>query len=54
MVSTTSREAISPLCARMIEEMMVCNFGAHTQRDYVRSVKKLAALLSRSPDTATS
>ena len=53
MSSTTSREAISPLHARMIEDMTVRNFGAHTQSDYIRSVKKLAAFLNRSPDTAT-
>ena len=53
MTSTTSPEAISPLRARMIEDMTVRNFGADTQRDYIRAVKKLAAFLDRSPDTAT-
>ena len=53
MTSIISREAISPLRARMIEDMTVRNFGAHTQSDYVRAVKKLAAFLGRSPDTAT-
>ena len=53
MTSTISREAISPLRARMIEDMTVRNFGAHTQSNYVRAVKKLAAFLGRSPDTAT-
>ena len=53
MPSTTSPEAISPLRACMIEDMTVRNFGADTQRDYVQVVKKLAAFLNRSPDTAT-
>ena len=37
----------------MIEDMTVRNFGAHTQRDYIRSVKKLAAFMGRSPDSAS-
>jgi site-specific recombinase XerD len=37
-------EAMSPLRRRMIEE---------TQQDYVQIIKKLAAFLGRSPDTAT-
>ena len=45
--------AISPLRRRMIEDMSVRNFTADTQRDYIRAVKKLAAFLGRSPDTAT-
>ena len=53
MTFKISREAISPLRARMIEDMTVRNFGAHVQSDHIRSVKKLAAFLGRSPDTAT-
>ena len=44
---------ISPLRARMIEDMTVRSFVADTQREYIRAVKKLAAFLQRSPDTAT-
>ena len=33
--------------------MNVRQFTPDTQRDYIRAVKKLAAFLSRSPDTAT-
>ena len=44
---------ISPLRGRMIEDMTVRNFTPDTQREYIRAVKKLAALLGRSPDTAT-
>ena len=50
--SKTSRP-ISPLRARMIEDMNVRNFVPATQREYIRAVKKLAAFLRRSPDTAT-
>ncbi|GAY24175.1 hypothetical protein SFOMI_4755 [Sphingobium fuliginis] len=33
--------------------MMMRGLGPHTQKDYVRHVKRLAAFLGRSPDTAT-
>jgi integrase/recombinase XerD len=36
----------------MLEDMSVRGFTPDTQRDYIRVVKKLAAFLSRSPDTA--
>ena len=45
--------AISPLRQRMLNDMLVRNFTYDTQREYVRAVKKLAAFLNRSPDTAT-
>ena len=47
------KEPISPLRARMIEDMRTRNFALATQRDYIRGVKRLAAFLGRSPDTAT-
>ena len=53
MTSTTPRKAISPLCQRMIDDMTMRNFVPDTQREYIRAVKKLAAFLGRSPDTAT-
>jgi hypothetical protein len=62
MTSKTSPEAISPsretramspLRARMIEDMTIRGFGAKTQADYIRCVKRFAAFLGRSPDTAT-
>lgn len=53
-VTLSNPKPISPLRARMIEDMTVRNFGAATQREYIRAVKKLAAFLGgRSPDTAT-
>jgi site-specific recombinase XerD len=53
MTSRNSPDAISPLRARMIEDMTVRKFTPDTQREYIRAVKKLAAFLGRSPDTAT-
>lgn len=53
MTSTSSREAISPLRARMLEDMAIRKFSADTQRNYIAAVKKLADFLDRPPDTAT-
>jgi integrase/recombinase XerD len=53
-VSPSNPKPISPLRARMIEDMTVRNFGAATQREYIRAVKKLACFLhGRSLYTAT-
>src|ERR1700680_4345378 len=48
-----SEKPISPLRQRMLEDMSVRRFVPDTQREYIRAVKKLAAFLGRSPDTAT-
>src|SRR5437660_1261925 len=48
-----SEKPISPLRQRMLEDMSLRGFTPDTQRDYIRAVKKLAAFLDRSPDTAT-
>ena len=48
-----SDKPISPLRQRMLEDMSLRGFTPDTQRDYIRAVKKLAAFLGRSPDTAT-
>ena len=53
MTSDTSPRPISPLRARMIEDMTVRGFNEHTRRDYVRHVRSFAAFIGRSPDTAT-
>ena len=47
-----SEKPISPLRQRMLEDMSLRGFTPDTQRDYIRAVKKLAAFLDRSPDTA--
>ena len=48
-----SEKPISPLRRRMLDDMTMRRFTPDTQRDYIRAVKKLAAFLGRSPDTAT-
>ena len=48
-----SEKPISPLRARMIEDMSVRKFGEATQRDYIRHVKTFSTFLGRSPATAT-
>ena len=48
-----SEKPTSPLRQRMLDDMNMRRFTPDTQRDYIRSVKKLAAFLGRSPDTAT-
>ena len=53
MTSDTSPQPISPLRARMIEDMSVRSFKDDTRRDYVRHVRAFAAFIGRSPDTAT-
>jgi Phage integrase, N-terminal SAM-like domain len=53
MTSDTSLRPVSPLRARMIEDMTVRGFNEHTRRDYVRHVRAFAAFIGRSPDTAT-
>jgi hypothetical protein len=45
---------ISPLRQRMIDDITARRFSEDTKRDYVRNVRKFAAFLDRSPDTATS
>ncbi len=47
-------EAITPLRQRMIEDMNARKLCAGTQRGHIRSCKRFAAFLKRSPDTATS
>jgi integrase/recombinase XerD len=47
-----SKEAISPLRRRMIEDMNSRKLGAHTQGSHIYSCKRFAAFLKRSPDTA--
>ena len=46
-------EAMSPLRRRMIEDMAIRKLARKTQQDYIQIIKKLAAFLGRSPDTAT-
>jgi integrase/recombinase XerD len=47
-----SEHAVSPLRQRMIEDMTIRHFGAHTQRDYVRQIYEFSRFLGHSPDRA--
>ena len=51
MMTTTAR--VNPLRQRMQHDMMMRGLGPHTQQDYIRHVRRLAAFLGRPPDTAT-
>ncbi len=46
-------EAIPPLRQRMIEDMNARKLCAGTQRGHIRSCRRFAAFLERSPETAT-
>ena len=48
-----STDAVTPLRHRMIEDMNARKLSAGTQRGHIRSCKRFAAFLHRSPDTAT-
>ena len=51
-METTTRPG-TPLRHRMLDDMRMRKFAEHTQDGYIRAVRKLAAFLGRSPDTAT-
>src|SRR3546814_20363876 len=51
--TSTTTNPISPLRQRMQHDMMMRGLGPHTQRDYIRHVRRLASFLGRPPDTAT-
>jgi integrase/recombinase XerD len=53
MTSQSVDRPVSPLRARMIEDMTVRGFGDKTRNDYIRHVRSFAAFIGRSPDTAT-
>ena len=47
-----SKTPISPLRARMIEDMSVRKFGEKTQKDYIQYVKTLRSWAGRRPRQA--
>jgi hypothetical protein len=51
MTCDASYQPISPLRARMIEDMTVRGFNEQTRQHYVRHVRSFAAFIRRSPDT---
>ena len=48
-----SSPKVSPLRQRMIDDMRLRKLELKTRTTYIRAVRKLAAFLNRSPDTAT-
>jgi len=46
-------EKMSPLRARMIEDMRIRGMGDKAQQAHIRAIKDFAGFLRRSPDTAT-
>ncbi len=49
----SNERPITPLRQRMLHDMMMRGLGPHTQQDYVRHVRRLAAFLGRPPDVIT-
>ena len=49
-----TKQAISPLRQRMIEDMAIGKFSPKTQHDYVQRGKDFAVFLGRAPATAKS
>jgi integrase/recombinase XerD len=41
---------MSPLCARMIEDMTLAGLALGTQQNYAQAVRRLSAYYHRSPD----
>ena len=48
-----TQEKMSPLRARMIEDMRIRGMGDKSQQAHIRAIKDFAGFLGRSPDTAT-
>ncbi len=53
MINFSNDAQTTPLRQRMQEDMVMRGLGAHTQKDYIRHVRRFAAFLERAPDTAT-
>ena len=52
-MSSPTKHSISPLQARMIEDMTARGLQPKTQTGHIRSCRRFAVWLGRSPDTAT-
>lgn len=48
-----TKEKMSPLRQRMVEDMQIRGLEATTQRSYLRAVEAFAGFLGRAPDSAT-
>ena len=49
----TTTHSGTPLRQRMLDDMRMRKMAEHTQEGYIRAVRKLAAFLKRSPDSAS-
>ena len=49
----SSPQAVSPLRQRMLDDMRMRKLSEKTQSHYIRWVRRFAAYLGRSPDTAS-
>ena len=53
MDAVTTAAPNTSLRQRMLQDMKMRGFGEHTQKDYVRHVRRFAAFLGQPPDSAT-
>ena len=53
MDAFTTAASNASLRERILQDMTMRGFGAHTQKYYIRHVRSFAAFLGRPPDTAT-
>jgi integrase/recombinase XerD len=53
MDAITSQTPSNSLRDRMLQDMTMRGFGEHTQKDYIRHVRRFASFLGKPPDLAT-
>ncbi|WP_421838801.1 site-specific integrase [Novosphingobium sp.] len=53
MDAVTTAAPNASLRQRMLQDMQMRGLGEHTQKDYIRHVRRFAAFLGQPPDTAT-
>ena len=53
MAPPSNDDPVSPHRQRMQHDMIMRGLGSHTRQDYVRHVRRFAAFLGCTPDTAT-
>ncbi|MBE7734163.1 tyrosine-type recombinase/integrase [Devosia faecipullorum] len=53
MATLSTDVSVTPLRQHMQQDMLMRGLGSHTQQDYIRHVRRFAAFLGRTPDTAT-
>ena len=53
MATLSTDVPVTPLRQHMQQDMLMRGLGVHTQQDYIRHVRRFAAFVGRTPDTAT-